>query len=629
MRIAMGQMEVIPGRPDLNTKKMLAMIHKARQKQAQMIIFPELAIPGYLLGDTWEQISFLKDCEEYGREIIAASGDICILFGNVFVDWQKTGDDGRVRKYNAFFIALDGKLLGGDNFPYPCRIKTLHPNYREFDDTRYFYSLRKLALELGERVEDLLRPVNINIQGRDLRLGCVLCEDGWSDDYAFKPLYLTCRNGKVDLFINISSSPFTLGKNNKRNRVFSRQVKDIGVPLIYVNSVGIQNNGKTVYTFDGYSTVYNERGEVVHWCPPFTEELGIIDLNLEGETSGSTVQEDLEISSIYKALTYGTGRFLASINMDKVVIGVSGGIDSAVSACLYTEILGPDRVLLVNMPSKFNSDTTRSLAALLAENLGCPYVVIPIQESVDYTVKQICQTPVINPRDKSFSYLEVTPFIIENIQARDRSSRVLAALAAAFGGGFTCNANKSEMTVGYSTLYGDLGGFFAALADLWKYQVYALAEYFNEEIYQQEVIPQKIIDLVPSAELSPEQDIDKGKGDPLVYPYHDYLFRAFVERWNRATPEDILYWYVQGNLEENIGCEPGIVNKLFPSAREFISDLERWWQLYTGIAVAKRIQAPPVLAVSRRAFGFDYREAQNGTYYSSKYLKLKNQLIQK
>ncbi|BAF59099.1 MAG: NAD(+) synthase [Pelotomaculum sp.] len=631
LKIALGQMEVVPGRPDINTSTMLDMIAEARRKKAKMIIFPELAIPGYLLGDTWEQQAFLRDCEECGRRIIEASEDICVLFGNVGVDWGKTGDDGRVRRYNAFFIAHNGRLCGGENFPYPFRIKTLNPNYREFDDTRYFYSLRKLAPELGKSVEDLLRPVFLNLDGETVKLGCMLCEDGWSDDYSVKPMAAINRNGPADLFINISSSPFTLGKNNKRNRVFSRQVRETGVPLIYVNNVGIQNNGKTVYTFDGYSTVYNGRGEAVGYCHPFTAELKIVDFDLaqKGENLPPvSIPDDRGIDSIYQALRYGLSKFLRSIGMDRVVIGVSGGIDSAVSACLYTQVLDPENVLLVNMPSIFNSQTTRDLAYKLSSNLGSLYCVVPIQSAVDLTARQISETPVLNLKDGSKFYLSVSSFVLENIQARDRSSRVLAGLAAAFGGGFTCNANKSELTVGYCTLYGDEAGFLAALADLWKHQVYELAEYLNKYVYGTDVIPQEIIDLVPSAELSPDQAVDEGKGDPIIYPYHDYLFRAFMERWNRATPEDILDWYLKGTLEEEIGCRPGLVKQIFPGPRQFIEDLERWWRQYTGMAVAKRIQAPPVLAVSRRAYGFDHREAQNGTHYTARYLKMKKELLE-
>ncbi|OPX89684.1 MAG: Glutamine-dependent NAD(+) synthetase [Pelotomaculum sp. PtaB.Bin104] len=632
LRIALGQMEVFPGRPDLNTRTMLTMIEEAREQQAQIVIFPEMSIPGYFLGDTWEQQSFIRDCEEHGRLVVEASAGMCVLFGNVGVDWNKVGDDGRTRKYNAFFIAQDGRLYQDSQFPYPFRIKTLQPNYREFDDDRHFYSLRKLVQDLGKNIGDLLQPVVLNIAGEPVKLGCMLCEDGWSDDYTVKPIASFHRNGPVDLLVNISASPFTLGKNNKRNRVFSKQVKDTGTPLVYVNKVGMQNNGKTVYTFDGFSTVYNGKGEIIDYCPPFLSALKCVDLDLNSKGNQQTpviVPDDHDTGSIYQALSYGIEKFIASICLNKVVIGVSGGIDSAVSTALYTRVLGPENILLVNMPSIYNSETTKDLAARLAQNLGCRYTVMPIQEVVDFTIKQISQTPVVDLQGGSQFDLAVTPLAAENIQARDRSARILAALASAFGGGFTCNANKSETTVGYSTLYGDHAGFLAALADLWKHQVYDLARYLNEHVYQREVIPQKTIDIVPSAELSYEQAVDEGKGDPIIYPYHDYLFHAFMERWHRATPEDILTWYSQGSLEKNIGCEPGLAGRLFPGPREFIADLERWWKLYTGIAVAKRIQAPPILAVSRRAYGFDHREAQNGTYFTAGYLRLKEQLLGK
>jgi NAD+ synthase (glutamine-hydrolysing) len=608
---------------------MLTMIQQAQAQQVELIVFPEMAIPGYLLGDTWEQPSFLRDCEEYGNQIIAASRNICVVFGNVAVDWNKAGDDGRVRKYNACFVAQNGSLCTSNKFPYPFRIKTLHPNYREFDDTRHFYSLRKLAIELGEKTENLLQPVEVTLDGRTVNLACILCEDGWCDDYCVKPISTLHENHDLSLIINISNSPFTLGKNNKRNRVFSKQAAETKTPLIYVNTTGLQNNGKTVYTFDGYSTVYNASGQVVAYCPPFVPALQVVELDLA--TKGDNLPavetpDDNGIDSICTALTYGVTEFLHHVGLEKVVIGVSGGIDSAVAAALYASVLGPDKLLLANLPSVYNSTTTKNLAKQLAKNLGARYTVVPIQPAVELTVSQL-QAASVEGSDGTRATLTVSPFMIENIQARDRSARVLAGLAAAFGGGFTCNANKSELTVGYSTLYGDQAGFLAALGDLWKHQVYALGNYLNTKVYNKDVIPQDVFDIVPSAELSAAQSVDEGKGDPLVYPYHDYLFRAFMEWWNRATPEDILLWYSNNELEERLGCERGLIKHIFKSSSDFIADLERWWKLYSGMGVAKRIQAPPILAVSRRAYGFDHREAQNQPYYTANYYKLKAQLL--
>lgn len=619
LKIALAQIKVIPGRPDLNAQNMLQFIQRAKADQADLILFPEMSIPGYLLGDTWEQPAFLRDCEAWGETIVQAADTICILFGNVAIDWQKTADDGRVRKYNAFFAAQNRKLVSDGPFPYPFRIKTLQPNYREFDDDRHFYSLRKLAQELNTPIEELLQPFSVNIGGRPLNIGALLCEDGWSDDYSVKPAAILSRRAPLDLLVNLSSSPFTLGKNDKRHRVFSRQARAAGVPLIYVNNVGIQNNGKTVYTFDGCSTVYGRNGDTLLHCPPFEEQLAYLyfeDLTLPQASVPVRVPDDRDIDSIYSCLRYGIASFLAQTGLAKMVIGVSGGIDSAVAAALYAHILNPANVLLVNMPSQYNSPTTINLAHQLAQNLGCRYVDIPIGESVGLTVRQI-----------TAAGLSLTPFMRENVQARDRSSRILAAAAAAFGGAFTCNANKSELTVGYCTLYGDESGCLAALADLWKHQVYALGHWLNEQVYARPVIPAEVFSIVPSAELSPEQDVDAGKGDPLVYPYHDYLFRSFVERWQRATPEDLLSWYLEGTVEKNLGCEFGLVARIFPTAADFIADLERWWRLYTGMGVAKRIQAPPVLAVSRRAFGFDHREAQNPVHFTQRYLQLKQQLL--
>ena len=621
LRIRLVQMEVRPGRPRTNAASMLAQVAAAREAGAKLVVFPEMAIPGYLLGDEWERPAFLRECESCGEALRAAAQGIVVLFGNVGVDWRKRNEDGRVRKYNALFVAESGRFVGPEGFPYPFAIKTLLPNYREFEDSRHFFDTRKLAAELGVGVRDLLAPVPTAVG----RLGAVLCEDGWDSDYGLSPLRCLAEKG-CDLFVNASCSPFTVNKNHKRNRVFSAAARALGRPIAYVNNTGVQNNGKTVFTFDGSSCVYDGHGNQCEGPGAFAE--GVLDVTLPpGGTApfGRPVSlRDDDASVVCRALLYGTDRFMKQCGAERVVVGASGGIDSATVAALYSRLLPPENLLLVNMPSRFNSSTTIGLARTLARTLGCGYVEVPIEASVELTRSQIDGLEVVGPAGTR--RLRLTESLLENVQARDRSARVLAAVAAAFGGVFTCNANKSEMTVGYTTLYGDLGGYLANLADLWKGDVYAVARHLNEAVFGREAIPLESFTVVPSAELSAAQAVDEGKGDPLIYPYHDCLFRSWVEAWNRATPEDVLDWYRGGVLEQRLGYG-GKVSALFPTPAAFIHDLERWWNQYQGLGLAKRIQAPPVLAVTRRAFGFDHRESQMGPRYTERYEELKRDLL--
>lgn len=622
LQLRVVQMDVLPGRPRDNTDKILARIAEARAAGAQLVVFPEMVVPGYLLGDEWERSAFLRECEACGEAIRDASRGLVVMFGNVGIDWTRKNEDGRARKYNALFTAEEGRFVGPEGGPLPFVIKTLMPNYREFDDSRHFFDTVKLAVEQGCDPRRLITPVVTSVG----RIGAVLCEDAWDMDYTLSPLRILAGKG-LDFAVNASCSPFTFNKNNKRNRVFAAAAAAIGRPLVYVNNTGIQDNGKTVFTFDGASCLYDGHGNSVEPLAPFAE--GVIDFALPkggGATFGTPiVPRDDETAALCEAVRYGTERFMKRCGVERVVIGASGGIDSAVVAAIYRRLLPPDRLLLVNMPSRFNSATTIGLARQLAANLECGYVEIPIEDSVKLTRAQVDGVEVKWP-DVSRK-LVLSEAGLENVQARDRSARVLAAVASSFGGVFTCNANKSEMTVGYTTLYGDLGGWLANLADLWKGEVYALGRYLNETVYGRPVIPEGCFTVVPSAELSPAQAVDEGKGDPLIYPYHDCLFRSWVEEWNRTTPEEILEWYVAGTLEKQIGYA-GRIADLFPTPRAFIADLERWWNLYQGLGIAKRIQAPPVLAVKRRAFGFDHRESQLGSRMTRRYEELKGRLLQ-
>ena len=577
-KIAYAQMKVEAGHPDINTKRILYLIERARAGGAQVVIFPELAVSGRLLGDTFKQESFLRECENYGEDIIAASRNLTVVFGNVKLKWEITN----FHVFNSIFVAKDGK-----------RVSYFTKKNLSAEERRYF------------------SPPTTTKNSIDLPIG--------GKDYKVLPLFDVddISTSQFDFGINFTSEPFSIDKNIEDKKISAEE------PMIQVGAVGIQNTGKTVYAFDGSSAVFNSRGGIVQLAAPFKEALNFVELEEIDKMRAIEVPEEDESAKIYRALSHGVREFLQHIGLSKVVIGASGGIDSAVAAALYTKVIGAENVLLVNMPSQFNSETTKNLSEQLARNLGCKYCVVPIQGAVDLTVKQLESTQ-INLADGSTEQITLSSFVRENIQARDRSARILAALAASIGGGFTCNANKAETTVGYATLYGDAAGFFSALADLWKFQVYALARYLNDEIYGREVIPQGIIDLVPSAELSTAQNVEEGKGDPLKYPYHDYLFRAFVEQ--NLRPEDILKLYNTEKLETTIGCEDGLVRKYFPTAKDFIEDLERWWKQFTGMGVAKRIQSPPILAVTRCPYG-SRLESQNGRHVTKAYRALRDNLI--
>ena len=627
MKIICGQLEIIPGRPDLNYQKILTTIEAAREHKADLLLLPEMALPGYLIGDVWEQQSFLDDCDYYCQEIVKASQDICVAFGSVAMEKDKLNEDGRLRKYNAAFVCQNGKLLGG----YQGRsfiIKNSLPNYREFDDCRYFYSLQKLCAEEGASVETALQPVEVNIRGTKVKIGFLLCEDGWTENYHLNVPQTLAANG-AQLLCNLSCSPYTLGKNRKRNRLFSAQAKEAGIPLIYCNNVGIQNNGKNVFTYDGCTSAYNGDGTLITSAEMYADTL--LEMTWDEQANciiptcpPASLPEEPE--NIYLALKYGTTKFLQQCGIKRMTIGLSGGIDSAVTAAMYADILGPENLLLLNLPSRFNSTTTRDLAYNLAKALGANYAVLPITESYEHTVAQLSTTAMTNLQNNEAFYLELSGLVKENIQARDRGARLIAAAAAAFGGAFSCNSNKAELSVGYATFYGDIAGALAMLGDLWKYQVYALGRYLNKVVYQREVIPEAIFTIRPSAELSDSQTVGKG-GDPLVYAYHDYLLRAFIENWHKTTPADILRWYKQGVLAEELGCSEAALAEACPDAQTLIVDLERWWKLFAGFAVAKRIQAPPVLSLTKRAFGYDHRESQLTPYFSREYYQLKEELL--
>ena len=279
MKIAISQLEIVPFMPSDNASRIINYINIAKDKNVDMIIFPELCLSGYFIGDMLESKSFLEECKYFGEEVIKASNGIFVIFGNVAYDENKKNFDGSIRKYNAMFIAKDSKLLNNNTTSYPYIIKTLLPNYGEFEDSRYFYSLIDFALENNISIKEYLKPLKIECNNGDkINLGLTISEDICSENYSISPIDIINKNKDVDIFINIASSPYSLIKNYKKHKIYAEIANKHNVNFIYVNNVGIQNNGNTVYTFDGGSSVYDNNGKLLILGKRYESELYYIDI---------------------------------------------------------------------------------------------------------------------------------------------------------------------------------------------------------------------------------------------------------------------------------------------------------------------------------------------------------------
>lgn len=421
----------------------------------------------------------------------------------------------------------------------------------------------------------------------------------------------TAKN--VDISIRLAHHPF------RKNSAFSPQQESEGIPshYIYLNSVGIEDQGGVINILSGGSGYKQKENSYIQALPYFKEQI----ITLTKNEAITSLDEIDSMEKLYQALRHSAKYYLEHLKIEKIVIGLSGGIDSAMSACIYRSILSPENLILVNMPSRFNSNTTKEIAAHMANHLETWYGIMPIEEAVQSTISQFKNTYFERPKVQPL-HVELSPLNIENLQARIRSNRILASLSSACGGVFTCNGNKSEIIVGYGTLYGDDAGFFALLGDLWKTEIYELARYLKKQPYPGNAIPDELFTTPPSAELSEKQAVEKGLGDPIHYSYHDRLFSAFMEHLPNATPLVILQWYNKDILEDQLQIPPGTIKQLFPTPKDFIEDLEYWWNQYSGLSVAKRIQGAPTLALSDRAFGL-FPESQISWTFSTAYKNLR------
>ena len=677
-RIALAQMEVLPGRPEANARRVQRLIAQAREGGAEIVAFPEMCLSGYIVGDLWEVDALVEDWAAFSEEVRASGDGVTVLFGNVVRDPGALGEDGRPRKYNTARVCHDGRWVERPRLPpglpAGCQPKTLHPNYRFFDDDRHFYSVRKLAAEQGRPLSDWTVPFEVPRRGGGrFRFGAQLCEDIWCADYRWDDAVLDTLSryaaAGAEAVFNLSSSPWTWQKNDKRNRTVREIQRQSPLPFLYVNHVGAQNNGKNILVFDGDTTAYEPDGAIAARARPWREELVFAGggepprveaaadelpavsvqpsagasreveagsftavpvppaapREVEADSS-PTVSEPLsppaprEVEAVYGAVLTGL-RHLDHIRggANRWLVGLSGGIDSSVVACLLERAFGAERVFAVNMPTRFNAAVTRGNAKRLAERLGLDYLSVPIEELYGAVSKVVREA--VFPRSAG----DYSQLVDENLQARIRGSDVLSGLAARHGLLFTNNGNKTEMALGYTTLYGDLAGAAAPIADLYKVQVYEVGEYLNAEVYGREVIPRNLLDrsTVPSAELSAAQDVTRGKGDPIKYGYHDAVLRQLIEY--RRHPADLMQWLLEGRLFAELGWCGSDGDRTFadyfPTPRDWLDDLE-WVEGQLRVSYFKRIQSPPLIVLSKRAFGFDLRETQVPPYRPRRWREL-------
>lgn len=612
MKIVLGQINVLAGQMSLNVNKMLDMIEKAKKEKADLIVFPELCVTGYLLADKWMDQNFVETALSYNEVLKKASEGIGIIWGNVATFKDILGRDGRHVRCNTAYFAYNNNWVKKENNLFDGRyIKCLNPDYRIFDDSRYFLS----ALELSKRMKledvDFTSPFLFEKDDPTYRIGLEICEDLWSQDYQFDPTsqYL---NQNVDFIVNISSSPWTRNKEKGREKQILRYAQHDFVPFVYVNAVGMQNNSKTVCVFDGDSSIYNEKGERIASCnDSFLEECKIIELN---ETSLA----DKCQNKLTKALITAIREFDQQVFQSrfKWIIGLSGGLDSSVNAALLTLSLGKERVIGLNMATRYNSSATIDNAHKLAHALGIECRDGIIQKLVEEQIECL----------KQYTQKEISEFAIENIQARIRGS-ILSAISQIENGVVINNGNKIEGALGYATLYGDTIGCLAPLQDVTKVELFEIARSINEFL-DKEVIPYNLLPEVENDhikwETPPSAELKNNQLDPMKWFYHDQIIQILTEYPGYGI-EKLMQQYLDKSIYET---ELGkwILYYGLDDPQKFIEDLE-WVLQKFQLGVFKRLQTPPIVMVSRGCFGSDFRENQVSYEKSNTYLALKEAIL--
>jgi NAD+ synthase (glutamine-hydrolysing) len=556
VRLALAQINPVVGDLDGNRDLILERIAEAKAAAADLVIFPELAVTGYPPEDLLLRPGFIRTAEESVEAIAREARGATVLVGAPHFDRDL---------YNACYVCAGGEVRA-------VYRKRFLPNYGVFDEDRYFASGRDLILlEHGKTL-----------------VGLTVCEDMWQPGPPATDLAL----GGAELLVNISASPFYVGRDREREEMFVTRARDNLCFVAFCNTVG----GQDELIFDGHSVVIDDEGSVIARAPGFEEALLVADIeptevigrrlrdvrrralardreeippidvihvgtrgpSQNGRKAMVTVVPFVdEIEQMRLALELGLRDYVTKNGFEEVVVGVSGGIDSAVTAALAAEALGPERVHCVSMPSRYSSEGTRTDARRLTENLGSPLIEIPITSIVE-------------------AFSDALPDLTEeNIQARARGV-LLMALSNKFGWMLVATGNKSELSVGYATLYGDMAGGFALLKDVYKTDVFRLARYLNER-GGRELVPQSIIDRPPSAELRDNQ-LDEDSLPP--YAKLDAVLERYVE--HDRTLEEL----------SSDGFDPDVVERA-------VSMIDR--------AEYKRRQAPPGVKLRPKAFGRDRR----------------------
>ncbi len=542
MKIALAQINPTVGDIAGNTQKIIDGVQRAKAQGASLVLTPELSTLGYPPRDLLLKSAIIEHCAQAVQAIADASQGVATIVGYPVPNTTTAGRP----LYNACALVRNGQIIAQ-------RFKSLLPTYDVFDETRYFEQGPKTELTFLDQ-----QPLGVSI-----------CEDLWNDEkfldrtlYHFNPIESLAQAG-ARMLLNISASPFVLGKDEFRHQLFGHQAKRWQIPIVYVNQVG----GNDELVFDGNSAVFDANGNVIAQAKDFEEDLLVVDLAAPHAAQIHPPRRG--IASIHGALVLGLRDYVRKCGFKSVVLGLSGGIDSAVVAALAAEALGPQNVLGVSLPSRYSSEHSKSDAQVLAERLGVRYQTVPI-EGVHHALEQ-----TLSPL-----FAGTPPGLAEeNMQARIRGN-ILMALSNKFGHLLLTTGNKSEVATGYCTLYGDMCGGLAVISDVPKMMVYELARHMNAAARQQgqpEPIPEGSITKPPSAELRPDQ-----KDQDSLPPYE--LLDAILQRYVEEEKS------IRQIIDEGFD-QPTVLRV----AR--MVDLNEY----------KRKQMAPGLKVTSRAFGFGRR----------------------